>query len=47
MNKTIEERVEAIERWITAFEIEEEQFTKERVVFIPAPGLLRDRKKDH
>ena len=47
MNKTIEERVEAIERWITAFEIEEEQLMKEQVVFIPAPGLLRDRKKDH
>ena len=47
--KTLEERVKAIERWITAFEIEEAKFMDEHqvVVFTPDPELLRNRKKDH
>ena len=47
MTKTLKERVEAIEKWINDFDEAEKQFMQEEVVFIPAPELLRDRKKDH
>lgn len=53
--KTLEERVNTLEQWITDFESAAEQVEKEleaqfgdvEVTFVPDPGLWRDKSKDN
>ncbi len=48
--KTLEERVDAIERWIEQYEIAEAEWLKENpneIVLMPAAEFFRDRTKDN